>query len=403
MAQQALVNRLATTFWGAESVFGTGSVQLSQIAPKAGSFDEQHDQEDVIVDDESPYFFDEKSRIPGLKSGGCKLSLNVQPSGTLLNAAATPATPPNAVGLKALLGGESVAAGSLVAVGTSATQVTVTAGQGSRFPAGTLCMVEVAGVLHPTFVATQATDTLTFGIALPGTPGVGAFVTNAYNYYPTDGNSASLEVRRAIVGDANEQYQWLGCNGNLEMSLERGKLITETYNLMAADWNEGALGYSTAFAANTQGDRFVVKDAVTLLQTPATTTRINLPFQSVSLKFATAMVLQDEHGGINGNTGWMRAGMERVACEITLRTRVDRQLVTWWQSKTQLRFFHATMSGSGTSKRANIIHAPLCSITGKPRIVDVGGRRLHEAKLFTQLDGSLATALLRAPYVIARA
>ena len=403
MTQQSLVNRLATTFISPEATFGLGGGAVSQIWPKSGSFDDSRDQEEVTVDDESPYFFDEKTALLGLKSGGCKFSTNVVPAGGLLNAAASPATPPHSIALKAMLGGEQANAGSLVATGTSPTQVTVTAGQGSRLPAGTLCLVEVAGTLYPTFVATQSTDTLTFGIALPGTPGTGALVINAYQYYPTDANSSSLEVRRALVGDANEQYQYLGCNGNFELNLERGKLITETYNLTCADWNEGALGYSTAFAANSQGSGFVLKNAVTLLQTPATTTRTNLPFTSLALKFSTAMALQEEHGGINGWSAWQRTGMERVACEVTLRTRIDRQLVTWWNARTQLRLFHATMAGSGLTARAHMVHLPLLTPRGAPKIVDVGGRRLHEFRAVTQIDGTLATALQRAPYVLGRA
>ena len=403
MTQQSLVNRLGTTFISPEATFGLGGGAVSQIWPKSGSFDDAREQDEVPNDDESPYFFDEKTALLGLKTGGCKFSTNVVPAGGQLNAAASPATPPHSVALKAMLGGEQANAGTVVVTGTSTTQVTVTGGQGARLPAGTLCLVEVSGTLYPTFVATQSTDTLTFGIALPGTPATGALVINAYQYYTTDANSASLEVRRAIVGDANEQYQYLGCNGNFELSLERGKLITEAYNLTAADWNEGALGYSTAFAANSQGSGFVLKNAVTLLQTPATTTRTNLPFTSLALKFSTAMALQEEHGGINGWSAWQRTGMERVACEVTLRTRIDRQLVTWWNARTQLRLFHATMAGSGLTARAHMVHLPLLTPRGAPKIVDVGGRRLHEFRAVTQIDGTLATALQRAPYVLGRA
>ena len=55
--------------------------------------------------------------------------------------------------------------------------------------------------------------------------------------------------------------------------LVAGQLLTESYDLRCADWQEGALGYPAAFVANTQGKAFPLVGATTLLQTPATTTR----------------------------------------------------------------------------------------------------------------------------------
>ena len=140
MTQQSLVNRLGTTFISPEATFGLGGGAVSQIWPKSGSFDDAREQDEVPNDDESPYFFDEKTALLGLKTGGCKFSTNVVPAGGQLNAAASPATPPHSVALKAMLGGEQANAGTVVVTGTSTTQVTVTGGQGARLPAGTLCL-----------------------------------------------------------------------------------------------------------------------------------------------------------------------------------------------------------------------------------------------------------------------
>lgn len=403
MAQQDLLTRKATTFWGVESTYGQGGGTLAQIWPV--SYEGRRRRERVPVMDESIYFHDRKKSLHGLKRATSNLALRTAAPAVQLNNAATPATSPNHLGLKALLGGEVATAGSGVAVGTSPTAVTVTATQGSRFEPGQLVAVEYGGTLHVTVVATRAGDDLTFAIALPGAPSANAAIINLYNYYFSDTNSQSLEVRRATVGDANEQHQHLAGTGGLELSYEGpGRILTERYALEFADFNEGALGYSTAYAANAQSEGFVLGGATTLLQTPATTTRVHYPMHSVRCELRPAMAHNPEHGGVQGTYGVMRAGGqddERAPATLVVSIPKDRARLADWEAATDLRFLHITPYGSGLTKRFSIIHAPLCYLDDV-QDRDEGGRMMLDLTLIPRMNTAGAAALARASVVLAR-
>lgn len=403
MAQADLLNRKATTFWSIESTYGAGGGTPAQIWPV--SFEGKRTRARVPVHDESVYFHDRKKSVFGLKRGAVSLALNTAAPAAQLLAASTPATSPNHVGLKAILGGESVAAGSLIATATSATQITVTAGQGGRFPPGTLLAVEQGGALHVTVVATQVGDVLTFAVALPGAPSVGGFVINLYNYYFSDTNVQSLEVRRAIVGDANEQHQYLGATGGLELVYEGpGRLLQERYQLDAADWNEGALGYATTYAANSQSEGFVLAGATTILQAVAATTRTHYPLHAMRVELRPQMAHLPEHGGVQGTTGVMRQGGqddERAPATINLRIRADRDQIANWTSGADLRLLHIAPSGAGNTKRFSVVHAPNCYIDDLQES-DEGGRRIYDLTLIPRMDTSGAAALARASIVLGR-
>lgn len=125
------------------------------------------------------------------------------------------------------MGTEFAINGSVVAAGVSTTEFDVTGTHGARFRRGTLIAVEVSGQMEWARVVSIATDTITVGPALSGTPGTGAIVRNLYNYAMAESNTSSLAVQVAYVGDSTAQYTFNGVHGSLKFGFgEFGKLAT---------------------------------------------------------------------------------------------------------------------------------------------------------------------------------
>lgn len=401
MTQKNLVQRTAVTLVGLESTFGVPGVGGTQVFPQGESFSDDRQQAELEVEDESVYLHDYKTTVLGLKSGGCKFDLLVKPLSTILDSlAVAPTTSPNEIIAKALFGGELLNPGSLVVASPSPTPTSfsVTPADGAHFLTGQMLYVEVGGVLEPTVVASVSTDAITLALALSSAPSTGAKVVNAANYYPIAGNTRTLTVARAQVGDVNEQQIFSGCTGDLAFGYDRGGLLKMSPDLKCADWQDGALSIPTTYGADPQGPGFALKDAVTLLQPVGTTTKTQYPVTKFSAKIGMGMVFVPEHGGINGNTGVMRTG-ERMFCEIDLTVRADRDLIGYQTAKTPLRFLHVVPQGAGNTKRFAALHLPRCIVVGTPKPVVDGGRRLYNVKLRSQIDTTGGDELSRAPLV----
>ena len=96
----------------------------------------------------------------------------------------------------------------------------------------------------------------------------------------------------------------------------------------------------------------------------------------------------------------MRTG-QRLACVIKLKIRADVDWMTNWSAQSLYQFFYAIPSGSGTSRQFLAFHAPRCQIVGKPVRTKLSENRVgYELTLHPQIDNSLSTALLRAPWAI---
>lgn len=222
----------------------------------------------------------------GFKSLSFEMKGHLVSSGTELGAAASPTQDVLSKVLGALCGGYTAAAGSLVASGASSTGVTVTAGQGTRFIPGTIAWIETGlgtGLYVPTRIKTQATDALTFGIAVGFTPAVGAKVLNSYMHYPgtvLSGSNTSLQWLYESEAAAGETFLLMGCQGDLKIDWTLGADVTWASSQKGVKWLKGAslATPTTGLAAATHtGSSPIPATAGGIVFTPASGTTRTLP------------------------------------------------------------------------------------------------------------------------------
>jgi hypothetical protein len=221
-------------------------------------------------------------------------------------------------------------------------------------------------------------------------------------FYPSDTNTSTITVQHAKAGNANEQYQFLGCTGNISLALARNSEVTVGFDLQAANWSQGALSLATSVGNDGRGTPFAVVGAKTLLQAYGTATATNYDVEecSVDLKLGMSRI-PSLSGTVEGTAGVMRTG-ERVAAEINLTVRMDTTWITGWSAQTLYQFAIMIPSGTGSSKQWFVFHAPKCQIVGVPeRDFGADGRVRYKLKLLPQIDTSGSTAALRSPWSIA--
>lgn len=403
-----------------ESPFGTPGT-YTRITHLSKTFDDKGRKiEQVPIKDASTEYYDQLISIDGLKSVtqfGFKLLAKAP--GTLLDSAAsgpaltTVGANPNALLLKAILGGESVAKGSVVLASPTPTtsSFSVTAATGAGMPAGQIIWVEIgtpgSGTLVPNVVATQTVDAITTVFAFASAPGTGAKVINTFSYYPDPFNTTSFSLRRGNAADANEQYEYLGCTGDIELTFNRGGLLEMSLKGRAANWrgpDPSVFGANVTYSADIHGNKgFALKDAYSLLQPVATTTMTNYNVRNVALAMQQGMTHTKVHGGLAGSgvDAVMRLGKREFA-SIKLTVPYDRQLQTWHHNKTPLRFFYAAPAGTGNTLRGAAMHMAKCWIAEEPvEMVDEDEQLMMEVELRSLIDPTLTTKLQKSPLTIA--
>lgn len=372
MSEIVMVGRTGRTQVCIESTFGTFGTGTDVYA-ESGIFFEMKRKE-LPIKDERPRKFTHQKAVHGPKTWSGKLTFNLKPDGTQLNAAATPATPPQGILAKALLGGESYGAGSTIASAASGSSITVASGHGSRFSVGQWIAVGVSDVLYPTKVISVSTDTLGLYPALPGTPASGQLVINGYNYYPTQSNVQTLGIRHAKINAANlsddaQQWEFTGGTGDLSLKLAMGEIAQMECDLRGVQWSgpSNAPGLLPApTASDTMGAPWVVNEATGLWQPIATTTRVHKPFRKLDVKLNGGMVHLAEFGGVNGFTGVERVGGDYLFASAEIVKLYDSTFEGYYEGQDSLFFAVILTYGSGTTKRFCVVELPTTYHLEKP-------------------------------------
>lgn len=390
-----IIDTLARCFVALESSFASGGTDVAAF-PIAETLAPERAQNTVDVKTLHVRPFDVRDPVKSFKSGALKFGYLLQPAGTVLTALATVPTganaPPLWVLMEALFGGQSVAAGSLVASAVSATAFSVTAAQGSRFPAGQLCLVEdPTNGLVACRVTERATDAVKVWPALSGSPSVGAAVVNAVTWYPTRTNSKSLRVRIANAQDANYQWEFIGGTGGLEFKLSRGELAAADFDLKFAKFTgPSPLGLSTANVTDTMDSPLVCRNAIVYLQDLTTTTRAEYPVESLSVKVNLGNThLETLSGGTEGVRAVARTeGLQDTVATAELTFRADRDADTdWFTNFTKLACFIVIPVDTATGRRAIIFDIPRCIVKTVPKFAKGAGNMVKcTIQLEAQLD-----------------
>lgn len=350
MAANNEITTTGTTYLGIESTYNS-TPTMTRVFPRRGGTRKEA-QPAVPVETLTTHTEVREPSVLAYKSCESSIPFDARVHATLLNdAAGTPTRSWLGVPLAGVLGGESLHAGSKIIAGSTATVLKVTATQGARFNVLDGILVTVAGVNEFAVIKSIAGDDLTLMFALSAVPSVGADVFACAAYFPKDQHSDSLTFQHARAQNANSQWTHNGCTGSLALDLPRGGMVGLTFNLQGASWTgPSAQGIdATSPGSQTMSAPFANVRALQILQPISTTTRVHVPFESISIGLDCGMSLIEDVGGNEGRVGPMRTSFAASA-DIVLRN--DPAWRSSWDPSTVYQLVHCVYQGSGTARRA---------------------------------------------------
>jgi len=229
-----------------------------------------------------------------------------------------------------ILGGYRTGEGSLVASGASSTGVTVSAGDGAQLLDSQLIFVETAvgsSLFVPTVVGTRSTDALTFLVALPFTPAVGAKVLNTQMVFEADDPTGTVQWL-IEYRDRDIIALYTGANGDLSMTFELGGKVgwssTQQFTLSIHDdeFATPAGGSPLAVYSHDTGTPVVARGGSVHFGPAAASTRVTGEVAKIELSPSIAWEYTPSHNGVEGRSGvkaqigqpmatvWVRHGTE---------------------------------------------------------------------------------------------
>jgi hypothetical protein len=339
------------------------------------------------------------------KSNGLTVKGNLYSTGQALTAAASVTKTTQSKMLEVIAGGYNAAAGTAYASAGSTTGVTVTAGQGSRLPAGTIGWFETGsatGIFYARKIATRSTDALTWSIALADAMASGATILNSQLIYPTQTPTGSLVW--IVEGENREEiYQIAGCQGDLTLEWKNGAFPTWSTNQQWATWfldTEFAtpLGGSALAAASYDAGSTVAATSGGIIFTPAGGTVLTTP-GIVEFSFNPGIKYQQRQSfnGVGGVAGYSLTPDE-ATCTILLP--FDRTYETARDAQTK---YQLLAQAGRTAGRQLALELPCLQIVEvAPKTWN--GLRYMELTCRCLLDentGGQTTDLLRAPWRLA--
>lgn len=383
-----------------ESSFCTPGTEV-RCYPVVDTLEIARTQGEIPVTGLRPRPWDAQDPVLGDKAATAKATFYLQPPSTRLTDAASSsdygdAACPNFILLRCLIGGFSAAVGTSVETGvtpSAASGATVAPSEGSRLPAGQLCLLtdpDAAVGLVPARILTRSTDAVTWWPSLSGSPADESPIVNLPTFYPTRTNTRSLSLALAPTQASSRQELLTGGTGSLAFAFERAGLASFSVDLAFAQWTgPSSQSYGTTHAADPAAAPLACRNATLYLQAQATTTRVNyiVDAASVTLNLGNAHTTTLT-GGTNGKRGVIRKeNLSAPALEMELTGPDDSQIETWWSDRTELSamlFITADYSGG---RRAIVLDVPRCVIVGTPeRMPGDGSLVKMKWKLVAHLD-----------------
>lgn len=407
MAQSNIRSGDAATYVGVESTYGTLPT-VRRLTPIMGTVVPGPQQADLDVMDESIYLHDRKTTARGLTDGSTiPFELYARRLSPALTSGTLDAPAQYRDVVRALLGGMSPAQGGNVGAtltGSPGTTTSLNVVSAANLAVGQWITVETANGPEPARIDGISGTTIALKPGLSTAPSSGGAVAHCITHFLTDSNSLSLSVQHAKAGSADEQYQFVGCTGDMTITAARNELVRIACALRAAYWTRGALSISAAVGGDTVGAPFSpLNDGVFLLQPVATATRTNYNVEQISVAANTGMThIPSLVGSVGGTLGVMRVA-ERNAVTMQVTLPMDPDQITNWSGQTALQAWLQIPAGSGASRQWLIVGLPKCFVLGVPQpVASSDGRVQYQITLAAQIpDTSGATELIRSPFIFA--
>lgn len=407
MAQSNIRSGDAATYVGVEGTYGTLPT-VRRLTPIAGTVVPGPQQADLDVMDESIYLHDRKTTARGLTDGSTiPFELYARRLSSLLTSSTLDAPAQYRDVTRALLGGQSPAQGGNVGAvldTPAGTTTSLTVVSAANLAVGQWILVPTANGREPARISGISGVTVSLNPGTSTAPTDGGTIAHCITQYLTDSNALSLSVQHAKAGSADEQYQFVGCTGDMTITATRNELVRIACALRAAYWTRGALSISAAVGGDTVGAPFSpLNDGVFLLQPTATATRTNYNIEEISVAANTGMThILSLVGGVGGTLGVMRVA-ERNAVTMQVTIPMDPDQITNWSNQTALQAWLQIPAGSGASRQWLIVGLPKCFVLGVPQpVASSDGRVRYQITLAAQIpDTSGATELIRSPFIFA--
>lgn len=400
MAQQDVHAMTGATYTGVESTYGTTPSVTRTFVRSGGTISLA--QTIIGVDTMQNKLVRRDKSTRGYKSCSASFTCDAYIDNTRLTSATSASTTWLGALLKAALGGESAAAGSTFAAGSSASSIVAATGHGARFPVGTVFLADVGDVPEVVISKSVSTDTITPLINLSASPTTGQDLINCHCYYLTDTNTQSVTLQHALAQDSSHQWTLNGCAiTGLTIDLSRDAHVAFGFSLSgSAHTGPSSQSISTAVGTNSLVGPIDNVGAICLLQSLSTTTRVPVPFHSLSVSIELGNSLVQELGGsTQGVVGTMRNGMSTVNAQLTMRS--DLGQYTAWDSDTDYVLVYAIPYGSGATKRYTGM-VLYCNIEARPERSVVDGREMTVLNLrgrHNTMQSTAATDLALSPLI----
>jgi len=298
-----------------------------------------------------------------------------------------------------LFGAEATPAeGSLIVSHTSDT-VTVTTGEGSHYPVGTMIAAasDVADGFEIRQVIARSTDTLTVDRAWSGTltDTTGALF-GGYTYYRPELHRGSLTIEDAMVeaaGTTNQQRA-RGCYLSVEFALEIGQPAMVTVKgLSTSHTDPGDLSISMIDTSDDMGDplawfpRCYLNTAASAGSAASTTAPTALDPLSVKIMVPAKWVEIPSGGGLEGVSQVVNlAGVEDGAVMAEVEFLWDSSYWADFTAQTVKSFTTWTQKGATSAARFAGFHLPYCRVRGEPVRSVKNGLEIVTVKLAASLN-----------------
>lgn len=371
---------------GAESTFGTTASTMKRIVldgpqiPLAGLKTEM-----LPVMDLSPHMEDARSPVRGLARGGqVTMKLAIKRIGTRLTSSATPVAYDNAsalshqIILRHWLGGEHVAAGSILDGSVSAGASTVVVdGGGGNFLAGSVCgIVEDAAGLRPYLVTARSGDSLSIFPNLRGDAANAAVVANSYTYHRAEnhtGPSLTVEQAQYESGTPASQRRARGVYGGCKLTLAIGQqpMLDFTGESSAED-GPGDLSIPLTAAADDMGPYIGAWTPEVLFQSSATFST-SYVCDSFELDAPNAWQWVAQGDGVGARNGAVRVNGKSGPATWTLKLRMDPAEWAAFTADTVRTLMVWVTAGSGASARCFGVVIARAALTEEPAQVIENG------------------------------
>lgn len=406
MAQSDFTTKEAVTYVGLETSFGSTPATMVRAYPIAETVSFELSQTEQENDDESSLGYDYKAPVRGNKSAGVKFEYAMRPAGTRLSGANVPeSTNPLHIVLDAVFGGSQYHSGSSVSGSATTGSCVLPSGHAARFAIGQWALLPSGSAFEPRRIvsASVSTDTIYWEPALPAVPAVNSTIVNMWNYYAPQRNTKTLTVQHGKVDNSNIQYTLNGCNGSVEVKVERDQIAKLAFDLKGASFT-GPQNQSLddSFGTDSMSVPIVVAGAKTWISPVSAPSSTQYPLMAYGIKINLGNEQVTEFGGVNGVTGMYRVP-QRLFVELSLKFRYDISADTSWYANGTPISVSLLIPSKASVARWDVLDVPTGIICGKPVLDKENGRGVCTMTVRGMLNAFTpkVTELAIAPFVLA--